>query len=87
MQKAEINELNTKTKELLKTEVTGISYSTWISNIEIFSVDDTTITIMAQNIVHKDMLESRYLSLLKNTFSFITHKNYDVKIICEEDMP
>lgn len=87
MQKAEINELNTKAKELLKTEVTEISYSTWISNIEIFSVDDTTITIMAQNIVHKDMLESRYLSLLKNTFSFITHKNYDVKIICEEDMP
>lgn len=87
MQKAEINELNTKAKELLKTEVTGISYSTWISNIEIFLVDDTTITIMAQNIVHKDMLESRYLSLLKNTFSFITHKNYDVKIICEEDMP
>ena len=87
MQKAEINELNTKAKELLKTEVTGISYSTWISNIEIFSVDDSTITIMAQNIVHKDMLESRYLSLLKNTFSFITHKNYDVKIICEEDMP
>lgn len=87
MQKAEINELNTKAKELLKNEVTGISYSTWISNIEIFSVDDTTITIMAQNIVHKDMLESRYLSLLKNTFSFITHKNYDVKIICEEDMP
>lgn len=87
MQKAEINELNTKAKELLKTEVTGISYSTWISNIEIFSVDDTTITIMAQNIVHKDMLESRYLSLSKNTFSFITHKNYDVKIICEEDMP
>ena len=87
MQKAEINELNTKTKELLKTEVTGISYSTWISNIEIFSVDETTITIMAQNIVHKNMLESRYLSLLKNTFSFITHKNYDVKIICEEDMP
>ena len=34
MQKAEINELNTKAKELLKTEVTGISYSTWISNIE-----------------------------------------------------
>lgn len=65
MQKAEINELNTKAKELLKTEVTGISYSTWISNIEIFSVDDTTITIMAQNIVHKDMLESRIFIFIK----------------------
>ena len=86
MQKAEINELNTKAKELLKTEVTDISYNTWIKNIEILSVDDSTITIVAQNIVHKDMLDSRYLPLLKNTFSFITHKNYEIKVVSEEDL-
>lgn len=85
MQTAETNELITKAKELLKSEVTGISYSTWISNIEIDSINNTTITILAQNIVHKDMLESRYLSLLKNTFSFITNKEYEIKIISEED--
>ena len=86
MQKAEINELNTKAKELLKTEVTDISYNTWIKNFEILSVDDSTITIVAQNIVHKDMLDSRYLPLLKNTFSFITHKNYEIKVVSEEDL-
>ncbi len=86
MQNAETNELLTKAKELLQTEVTGISYNTWIKNIEIVSINENTINIMAQNIVHKNMLESRYLSLLKNTFSFISHKNYEVKIVLEEDL-
>ena len=86
MQKAEINELLTKAKELLQTEVTGISYNTWIKNIEIATIDENTINIIAQNIVHKNMLESRYLSLLKNTFSFITHKDYDIKVVSEEDI-
>ena len=69
MQKAEINELNTKAKELLKTEVTDISYNTWIKNIEILSVDDSTITIVAQNIVHKDMLAVSYTHLTLPTNS------------------
>lgn len=86
MQKAEINELLTKAKELLQTEVTGISYNTWIKNIEIASINENTINIIAQNVVHKNMLESRYLSLLKNTFSFITHKDYEIKIVSEEDI-
>ena len=86
MQKAEINELLTKAKELLQTEVTGISYNTWIKNIEIATIDENTINIISQNIVHKNMLESRYLSLLKNTFSFITHKDYDIKVVSEEDI-
>ena len=86
MQKAELNELLTKAKELLQTEVTGISYNTWIKNIEISSIDENIITIIAQNIVHKNMLESRYLPLLRNTFSFITHRDYDIKIVSEEDV-
>lgn len=85
MQTAEINELITKAKELLKSEVTEISYTTWIKNIEIYSITNSTITILAQNVVHKDMLESRYFSLLKNTFCFITNKDYEIKIISEEE--
>lgn len=85
MQNAEINEILTKAKELLKSEVTGISYNTWIRNFEIASISDTTITILAQNSVHKDMLESRYVSLLKNTFSFITNKDYNIVIVSDEE--
>ena len=66
MQKAEINELLTKAKELLKTEVPEISYRTWIRDIEIQSIENQTIVILTQNNMQKSMLESRYLSVIKN---------------------
>ena len=86
MQKAEINELLTKAKDLLKSEVTGISYTTWIQDIEIQSIDNNVITILTPNFLHKNMLESRYLPLIKNTFSFITHIDYEIKVISAEEI-
>ena len=86
MQKAEINELLTKAKDLLKSEVTGISYTTWIQDIEIQSIDNNVITILTPNFLHKNMLESRYLPLIKNTFSFFTHIDYEIKVISAEEI-
>ena len=85
MQRAQINELLTKAKELLKGEVTGISYNTWIKDLEIASVDNNEIVLLAQNPVHLDMLESRYLDLIQNTFRFITNVDYTIKIVLEDD--
>ena len=55
MQKTEINELLTKAKELLKSEVTEISYRTWIKDFEIEDIRDKTIIILTQNNMHKNM--------------------------------
>ena len=84
MQKA-INELLTKAKELLKTEVPEISYRTWIRDIEIQSIENQTIVILTQNNMQKSMLESRYLSVIKNTFSFITNVEYEITVISQEE--
>ncbi len=35
----ELNELLTKAKELLKEEISSISFDTWIKNLEIESMD------------------------------------------------
>lgn len=85
MQKAEISQLLTKAKDLLKGEVTGISYNTWIKDMEIASVNDNEIVLIAQNSVHLDMLNSRYLDLIQNTFRFITNKDQKIRIVLEED--
>ena len=85
MQRAQINELLTKAKELLKGEVTGISYNTWIKDLEIASIDNNEIVLLAQNPVHLDMLESRYLDLIQNTFRFITNVDYNIKMVLEDD--
>ena len=86
MQKAEMNELLVKAKELLKAEVTGISYNTWIRDMEIQSIENNVITILTATKMQKESLEARYLDLIKNTFAFITNIDYTIKVISEEDL-
>ena len=75
------NDLLTKAKDLLKEEMTTISYTTWIKNIEIDSIVDNKITLIALSDMQKDALETRFYDLICNTFNFITNKTCDIKII------
>ena len=74
-------ELLTKAKNLLQNEVTSISYNTWIKKLEIDSVTDTTITLIAQSKMQKDAIENRFLELFVNTFNYITNKSYEINVI------
>ena len=47
MQREELDEFLEKTKELLKGEVTKISYETWIKDLELQSMDNNTIVLVA----------------------------------------
>ena len=82
----EINELLTKAKELLKEEVTTISYETWIKGIEIQSVDNEKINLLVTNNFTRDFLMSKYSSLLTNTFNYLTNKECVVTIYSREEL-
>lgn len=82
MQRAEIQELLTKAKELLKPEVTDIAYKTWIAPLEISSIENNMITLYVASDVHKNMIEGRYLPLIKNTFAFLTNIDYSITLSC-----
>lgn len=75
------NDLLTKAKDLLKEEMTTISYTTWIKNLEIQSVSDNKIVLVALSKMQKDAIESRLFDLVSNTFNFITNKNCEIEII------
>ena len=75
------NELLTKAKDLLKDEMTSISYTTWIKNLEIDSIKDNKIVLVALSKMQKDAIESRLYDLVLNTFNFITNKNCELTII------
>ena len=81
----ELNELLTKAKDLLKNEMTNISYETWIKSLEIKDYTDDKITLIASSPFQKDAVETRYYDLIVNTFKFIT--NRDCKIIVEYKDP
>lgn len=86
MQEAEIDELLIKAKKLLEPELTNIAYKTWIIPLKIDSMENSIITFHVATIIHKDMIEGRYSSLIKNTFAFLTNINYDIKVISDEEM-
>lgn len=87
MQRAEMNELLTKAKELLIPELTPIAYTTWIQPIQIDSIENTTLTLYVASDVHKNMIEGRYLPLIQSTFAFLTNINYTILITCHATDP
>lgn len=75
------NDLLTKAKDLLKEEMTTISYTTWIKSLEIESINDNKIVLVALSKMQKDAIESRLFDLVSNTFNFITNKTCEIRII------
>lgn len=71
-------------KEHLKEEMTQISYSTWIQNLEIEDITENQIILKVNSIFQKEMLETRYLELIVNVFKYITNKSFQVSIILPE---
>ena len=82
----ELNELLTKAKELLKDEMTKISYETWIKNLEIQSFDNDIVVLVASLGFQKESIQSRYYDLLTNTFNFITNKECQINIISKDEL-
>lgn len=74
----QLNEIWNRTLELLKDEMTDISYNTWILTIEPISIDSNTITLAVPADFQKGILESRYSTLIKNSLRQITHKDYTI---------
>lgn len=77
-------ELLMKAKEYLKEEMTAISYSTWIENVQIEDVTDTQIILKVQSVFQKEVLDTRHHELIDNVFKYITNKSYEIVVILEE---
>ncbi len=78
------NELLQRAKELLKEEVTSISYETWIKPLNIKSIENNHIVFIANSEYQKDSIETRYSSLIFNTLKYITNKDYSFSVVLED---
>ena len=77
----EKEELIAKIKELLKPEVTKISYDTWILPLDIRSIEGNNIVFTANSEFQKDFIENKYRSLIFNTLRYITNKDWTFSVI------
>ena len=72
-------------KDLLKDEMSSIGFNTWIKDLGIHDVTDTTIVLIAKSIFQKNTIDGQYRDLILNTFKYLTNRNYDVTIILEDE--
>jgi chromosomal replication initiator protein DnaA len=83
-----LKELWQKALPLLKSEMTEISFNTWIKTIEPISMNGSTVFLGVPAEFNKGILESRYSNLIMNAFMGVTNKEYEIKFVIpsEEDL-
>lgn len=64
---------------LIKVELTEVSFNTWLKTIKPLQLTEDTIVLAAPNEFTKGILEGRYLDLIKNAIYQVTESEYDVK--------
>ena len=75
------DELIEKIKEVLKPEVTTISYDTWIKPLGIRDIEKNNIIFTANSEFQKDFIENKYKNLLLNTLKFLTNRDWTFTVI------
>lgn len=85
----EINkdELLQKLKELLKSELSVISYETWILPLGIQSIKDNHIVFTISSEYQRDFVEVKFKSLIFNTLRYITNKEWTYSVVLADDSP
>ena len=81
-----LNEIWEKTLNIIKGELTEVSFNTWIKSICPLSIDKDYFKLGVPNQFTKEILESRYKDLISNAIKLISTKKYSLifTIISEE---
>ena len=70
-----------KALEILKAELTEVSFNTWIKSIEPLKITDSSITLGVRNDFTNDILENRYKDLIKNSIQAACNKSYTINLV------
>ena len=81
----DLNKLLIDAKELLKDEMSQISYKTWIEPLKIDSISDNTIVLISDDPFKRDMVDNKFHDLIMNAFSLLLQRNYELNIVCQND--
>jgi len=70
-----------RTLDLLKNELTEISFNTWIKTIEPKSLNTNTIELSVPSDFNKGIIDSRYSALIRNAIKQVTSKEYNISVL------
>lgn len=67
-----------------KQNISEIAYSLWIKDIEPLKFEDSTAFLKVKTKFKKNIVEEKYLDLLKKAFSVVLGFDIDITVICDE---
>ena len=79
----ELSEFFMQAKDLLRKEMSEISFNTWFKDLELLEKNGDTYVLGVTSEFQKDAIMGRYFDLILNTFKYIT--NSDCKIAVREN--
>ncbi|MCY6485371.1 chromosomal replication initiator protein DnaA [Clostridium aestuarii] len=78
---AQLQQLWTKTLNIIKGELTEVSFNTWIKSIDPMCIEDEIIKLEVPNDFTRGILESRYKDLIINAIKLISSKKYKIEFL------
>ncbi|SHE87942.1 chromosomal replication initiator protein DnaA [Clostridium fallax] len=83
---AQLDQIWEKTLNIIKGEMTEVSFNTWIKSCEPIAIKDSTIKLSVPNEFTKDILEKRYKPLIIQAIKLVSSKKYDIDFLIESNM-
>jgi len=83
---AELKELWEKTLNIIKGELSEVSFNTWIKSCEPISMSSDTIKISVPNAFTQEILEKRYKDLVANSIKAICSKLYNIEFLIASEI-
>ncbi|MDD3840068.1 MAG: chromosomal replication initiator protein DnaA [Clostridia bacterium] len=81
-----IPQLWNKTLELLKDELTEVSFNTWIKSIKPISIIDNIISLEVPNDFIRGIIQARYISLITNSLKQVTNEDFSVNLVLSDQI-
>ena len=82
----ELKELWEKTLNIIKGELTEVSFNTWIKSCEPICISANTIKISVPNSFTQDILEKRYKDLVINSIEVACSKTYNLEFLIASEI-
>ncbi|SHK57843.1 chromosomal replication initiator protein DnaA [Clostridium cavendishii DSM 21758] len=83
---AQLSNIWEQTLNIIKGEMSEVSFNTWIKSCQPLSIDNDTLKLSVPNDFTKDILEQRYKSLLIQALKIVSSKNYSIDFLLETDL-
>ncbi len=70
--------------EDLEQEVSGVSFDTWIKPIKPLALTETAIRLSVPALVNKNMITTKFRSMIESAVAFAAGRSYELEVVCEE---